>query len=83
VCDAYDAMCSDRVYRRALSWPEIKAELERGRGTQWDSRVVDAWIATLEAERRERTQRPITARAAGHEQLALATPDLIAPGAER
>jgi putative nucleotidyltransferase with HDIG domain len=53
VCDAYDAMASDRVYRRALSWSEIKEELRRGRGTQWDDRVVDAWLGVLEAERRE------------------------------
>jgi HD-GYP domain-containing protein (c-di-GMP phosphodiesterase class II) len=48
VCDAYDAMSSDRVYRRALSWQQIKDEFQRGRGTQWDSRVVDAWIAMIE-----------------------------------
>ena len=53
VCDAYDAMSSDRVYRRALSWRQIKDELQRGRGTQWDSRVVDACLGMLEDERRE------------------------------
>lgn len=50
VCDAYDAMSSDRVYRPALSWAQIRSELERGRGTQWDARVVDAWVAILEAD---------------------------------
>jgi putative nucleotidyltransferase with HDIG domain len=53
VCDAYDAMSSDRVYRHALSWPQIKAEFERGRGRQWEARVVDAWLAVLEEERGE------------------------------
>jgi putative nucleotidyltransferase with HDIG domain len=69
VCDAYDAMSSDRVYRRALSWPEIKEELRRGRGTQWDSRVVDALVGMLEAER-ERAQIPTTAHATRRERLA-------------
>jgi putative nucleotidyltransferase with HDIG domain len=64
VCDAYDAMSSDRVYRRALSWQEIREELRRGRGTQWDSRVVDAWVSMLEADRRgEGTQLPIRVQA--------------------
>ena len=64
VCDAYDAMSSDRVYRRALSWQEIREELRRGRGTQWDSRVVDAWVGMLEADRRgEGTQLQITVQA--------------------
>jgi putative nucleotidyltransferase with HDIG domain len=57
ICDAYDAMSSDRVYRHALSWPQIRAELERGRGTQWDARVVDAWLARIEDDRREATER--------------------------
>jgi len=54
VCDAYDAMSSDRVYRNALSWARIREELERGRGTQWDARVVDACVAMLEEGRSER-----------------------------
>jgi len=51
VCDAYDAMTSDRVYRRALPWPNVRAELVRGRGTQWDNRVVDAMLTMLEDNR--------------------------------
>ncbi|HYK98361.1 MAG TPA: HD domain-containing phosphohydrolase, partial [Candidatus Acidoferrales bacterium] len=51
VCDAYDAMNSDRVYRKALPWSQIRAEFERGRGLQWDARVVDAWLDMLKVER--------------------------------
>ncbi len=40
VADAYDAMTSDRPYRRALPVPAALAELERGAGTQFDSEVV-------------------------------------------
>jgi putative nucleotidyltransferase with HDIG domain len=51
VCDAYDAMTSDRVYRKALPWLKVHAELTNGRGTQWDERVVDAMLAMLEEKR--------------------------------
>ena len=69
VCDAYDAMSSDRVYRRALSWSEIKQELRRGRGTQWDSRVVDALVGMLEADR-EATPLLTTPQTTRRERLA-------------
>ncbi|HSS94041.1 MAG TPA: HD-GYP domain-containing protein [Candidatus Dormibacteraeota bacterium] len=47
VADSWDAMTSDRPYRRALD-PEVAlGELMRGRGTQWDPDVIDAFAATL------------------------------------
>jgi two-component system cell cycle response regulator len=42
VCDAYDAMTSDRCYQRARSRQEALAELRRNAGTQFDPAVVDA-----------------------------------------
>jgi two-component system cell cycle response regulator len=45
VCDAWSAMLADRPYRRALSQSEAIAELQRGRGRQFDPAVVDALIA--------------------------------------
>jgi putative nucleotidyltransferase with HDIG domain len=51
VCDAYDAMTSDRVYRRALSWSQVRAELINGRGSQWHAVAVDALVQLLEEER--------------------------------
>jgi HD-GYP domain-containing protein (c-di-GMP phosphodiesterase class II) len=47
-CDAFNAMMSDRSYRKALPEHEAVAELRHGRGTQFDPRVVDALIETLE-----------------------------------
>jgi hypothetical protein len=44
VCDAVDAMLSDRPYRRALSMTAVMSELERHRGSQFDPRVVDALV---------------------------------------
>lgn len=40
VADAFDAMTSDRPYRRALPLEAALRELERGAGTQFDAQVV-------------------------------------------
>lgn len=50
VADAHDAMTNDRPYRKALRWDEARAELLQHRGTQWDARVVDTFIAMLDEE---------------------------------
>jgi diguanylate cyclase (GGDEF)-like protein len=42
VADAYDAMTSDRAYRRAMPQRDALAELERCSGTQFDPAVVKA-----------------------------------------
>lgn len=47
VADSYDAMTSDRPYRRALSDEQAVAELTRCSGTQFDPAVVDAFLAAL------------------------------------
>jgi HD-GYP domain-containing protein (c-di-GMP phosphodiesterase class II) len=46
-CDAWNAMTTDRSYRRALSRDEAAAELQKCAGTQFDPRVVEALAATL------------------------------------
>src|SRR4051794_26291311 len=43
VCDAYDAMTSDRPYQRALDPDAALAELRRCAGTQFDPAVVEAF----------------------------------------
>jgi putative nucleotidyltransferase with HDIG domain len=45
VADAWDAMTSDRPYRKALGHAEARAELRRYRGSQWTPAVVDALLA--------------------------------------
>ena len=47
VCDAFDAMTSDRPYRPAMSESEALAELRACAGTQFDSRVVEAFSGVL------------------------------------
>ena len=45
VADAYDAMSSNRPYRKRLSLAQIDKILREGRNTQWDPDVVDALFA--------------------------------------
>jgi diguanylate cyclase (GGDEF)-like protein len=47
VCDAFDAMTTDRSYRVALTPPDALAELRRCAGQQFDPRVVEAFERTL------------------------------------
>jgi len=46
-CDAFNAMTSDRSYRKAMLVPAAVAELRRASGTQFDPVVVDALIESL------------------------------------
>jgi HD-GYP domain-containing protein (c-di-GMP phosphodiesterase class II)/two-component sensor histidine kinase len=48
VADAFDAMTTDRPYRRGLSNDVAISELDRGRGTAFDPEVVDAFLGTLQ-----------------------------------
>lgn len=48
VADTYDAMTTDRPYRRALSKEEAIEELKRCAGTQFDENVVKAFIKAYE-----------------------------------
>ncbi|MGN6791885.1 MAG: HD-GYP domain-containing protein [Streptosporangiaceae bacterium] len=47
VADAFDSMTSTRAYRGATSIPEAIAELRRGAGTQFDPKIVEAFITAL------------------------------------
>ena len=44
VADAFDAMTSDRPYRRALSRAEALAEVERCSGTQFDPEIARVFL---------------------------------------
>jgi response regulator RpfG family c-di-GMP phosphodiesterase len=77
VADAFDAITSDRVYRRGRSYEEALAELEAYSGRQFDPRVVEVFrvvpreewddirCRSLEARERIATTRRIE-QAAGH-----------------
>jgi len=51
VCDAFDAMTSDRPYRRALEEEVAFEELRRHAGSQFDAAVVDALERAFETGR--------------------------------
>jgi len=50
VADAYDAMTSERIYRRRVSSEQAVAELQRCAGSQFDPEIVDAFAAELAVE---------------------------------
>jgi len=44
IADAYEAMTSERPYRKAMSDKAASAEIERGKETQFDPEVADAFL---------------------------------------
>jgi len=52
VCDAFDAMISDRPYALAMTPSAALAELHRHAGTQFDPHVVDAFVHAWHEDQR-------------------------------
>ena len=48
IADAYDAMTSDRAYRKRLPEDVVRGEIEKGRGTQFDPKLVDIMLAIMD-----------------------------------
>jgi diguanylate cyclase (GGDEF)-like protein len=48
VADAYEAMTADRAYQSSIGEEAARAELEAGAGTQFDARVVQAFLRVLD-----------------------------------
>ncbi len=53
LCDAYDAMISDRPYRNALSHAAAVQEIDLHMGTQFDSYLADLFITMVSEESAE------------------------------
>ena len=49
VADTYDAMTSDRPYRKALPHEEAVAEIIRFKGSQFDPEIVDAFLKSYQS----------------------------------
>jgi diguanylate cyclase (GGDEF)-like protein/putative nucleotidyltransferase with HDIG domain len=64
VADAYEAMTTDRVYRSSIGHTAARAELRRGAGTQFDARVVEAFLKAHEPNEDPQPRRDIRAVAA-------------------
>lgn len=48
IADAYDAMTSDRAYRKKLPQDVVRSEIEKGRGTQFDPNLVDIMLQIMD-----------------------------------
>ena len=50
VVDAYEAMTSDRPYRKALPVQEALSRLERDAGSHFDARIARAFVQLIRKE---------------------------------
>jgi putative two-component system response regulator len=57
VADAFDAMTTDRPYRKGRRAEVALQRLEDGRGEQWDPDVVDAFLAAFGATEPDEAER--------------------------
>lgn len=51
IADAYDAMSSNRVYRKALPKEVIRKELVNGRGSQFDPEMLDVFLKLFDEDK--------------------------------
>jgi diguanylate cyclase (GGDEF)-like protein len=72
VADAFSAMTTDRPYRKGMSREQATEELCRGRGTQWDPALVDAFLRAMERRHETEGERDTTTLAALSPPLAAA-----------
>lgn len=50
IADAYDAMTSKRSYRNALAQSTVRAEMEKGKGTQFDPELVEIMLDMIDED---------------------------------
>lgn len=51
VADSYDAMTSNRSYRKALPQDVVRSEIERGKGTQFDPNIADIMLQMIDEDK--------------------------------
>ncbi|MCQ2572848.1 MAG: HD domain-containing protein [Treponema sp.] len=78
IADSYDAMTSNRVYRRRLSDEEVRKEYEKWSGKQFDPHMVEVFLKLLDSK----SIRPVSADGFAtfdgeHSSLSLALQKLI------
>ena len=54
VADSYDAMTSNRSYRKGLPQDVVKGEIEKGRGTQFDAHIADIMLQMIDEDKEYR-----------------------------
>ncbi len=45
IADVFDALISDRPYKKGMPWSKVKNILQKGRGTHFDPELLDLFIA--------------------------------------
>ena len=50
VADSYDAMTSNRSYRKALPQEVVRAEIEKGKGTQFDPQFAEIMLQLIDED---------------------------------
>jgi len=50
VADTYDAMASNRSYRKALPQDIVRSEIEKGKGTQFDPEIADIMLQMIDED---------------------------------
>lgn len=48
IADVFDALCNDRVYRKAYDMPEILAYFNQEKGSHFDPALVDIFLANID-----------------------------------
>ena len=71
VADSYDAMTSDRPYRKGMSPREAVNTLRKGRGVQWDPQLVDAFVRFLSTFEGGSRVAPLTLVHSERQELAI------------
>lgn len=56
VADSYDAMTSNRSYRKALRQDVVRGEIEKGKGTQFDPEIAEIMLQLIEEDKEYRMQ---------------------------
>ena len=51
VADSYDAMTSNRSYRRGLLQDVVREEIEKGKGTQFDAHIADIMLQMIDEDK--------------------------------
>ncbi len=51
VADTYDAMTSNRSYRKALPQDVVRSEIEKGKGTQFDPEIASIMLEMIDEDR--------------------------------
>ncbi|MBQ7954298.1 MAG: response regulator [Lachnospiraceae bacterium] len=51
VADTYDAMASNRSYRKTLPQEVIRKEIEKGKGTQFDPEIADVMLQMIDEDK--------------------------------